>query len=372
MKITVKGNELANAVGQVRAVTGKKSALQALSCILLVPNKQDMLTLSGTDLSQSLSVTIPMVPTVSDGEVMVSAEKFAAISKALIGSEAVKLATSETFVLAVGGTGGKFTLSGLNPVEWPGMLHGKASEPFGVNGGFLAEALRGVHFAADLGDARGLSSICLQISQDNKITMAASDGSRMAFLSMPTDSTPVADQRVILPLDSARTIINLFERSSSVMIECDGSILTILNDNMIYSTRTMATAFPKWEGIIPQSYEHGIELSREAMVNALRGVLLIQDDRPYSVTLTFASGNVNVKAISQAGSHEEDIPITVERGGTTVRRFNAKMLLDWLEQVPTETFKMELPKITEGVVQFKAEGASGYVCIPLTLDGARA
>jgi len=310
-----------------------------------------------------------MVTTVPSRGVMVSAEKFAALSKSLSGAEAVKIATNDAYLLAIGGGKGKFTLSGLNPDEWPGIIAGKSAEPFGVNGGMLAEALRGVCYAADKSDARGLSAVCLQIGADSKITMAASDGARMAFLSMPTESAPTADQRLILSLNSARTIINLFEGSGSVMMESDGSILTLSNETVQYSTLLLATVFPKWEGFIPNGYDHGVEISREVMTNALRGVLLIQDDSPYSVTMTFTTNNVSVKAVSEVGSHEESIEAITERGGITKRRFNAKLVLDWLEQVPTETFKIEMPEVQVGVVRFRAEGAPGYVCIPLAPEG---
>jgi len=370
MKITVKGSDLAKAVAQIQSVVGKRSTNLSTKCVLLdaesVPN---VLMMSGTDLSQSLSVAIPMVPTVASGRIMVPVEKLAGIAKALSGAETVKIATSDTFTMAISGGSGKFTLSGLDPESWPGLITGKDDTVFEIDGGMLAEGLRGVVYAADRSDSTGLAVIGIDLETDGHLTLAATDRARLAFVRVPTITQP-SERHISIPTDSAKTIIGLFEKSKALTAVLDGSILSLRNDNMVYSTLLMAQAFLNWRGIMPQGYVHGFELPREAMTDALRGVLLIQDDRPYPVTMSFSAEQVNVKSVSSSGSCDRNIAVMVQdKGGETKFRFNARLVLDWLEQVPSETFRIELQEMSTGIVQFKSDGAPGYVCIPLTLDG---
>lgn len=371
MKITVNGRDLAQSVAQIQAVVGKRSMNPSTSCVLLdAESFPNILKLSGTDLSQSLSVTIPMVPTVASGRVMVPVEKLMGIAKALSGAEAVKIATNETFTMAISGGSGKFTLAGLNPEAFPGLIAGKDDTVFEVDGGLLAEGFRGVIYAADRSDATGLAVVGIDFETDGHVTLAATDRARLAFVKVPTINPPPSERHISIPTDSAKTIIGLFEKSKQLTVTLDESILTLFGKDMVYSTLLMAQAFLNWRGIMPQGYVHGFELPREPMAEALRGVLLIQDERPYSVTMRFSAERVNVKSVSSSGSRDGNIKvISQDKGGEAHFRFNARVVLDWLEQVPSETFKMELQEMSTGVVQFRADGAPGYVCIPLALTG---
>ena len=121
-------------------------------------------------------------------------------------------------------------------------------------------------------------------------------------------------------------------QENHVVFGADGAWLT---------TRRIDGQFPNYHQLLPEQFEHELELPREELLDVVRRVgLLAQRNSP--LRLRFAEGELTVSARTQdVGEARESLPAPYAADPLEIG-FNAEFLRDGLESIDSSTVRVKL------------------------------
>src|SRR5262249_17857297 len=107
------------------------------------------------------------------------------------------------------------------------------------------------------------------------------------------------------------------------------------------TTRRIDGQFPNYRQLLPEQFEHELELPREELLDVVRRVgLLAQRNSP--LRLRFAAGELTVSGRTQdVGEAKESLPAPYT-GEAIEIGFNAEFLRDGLESIDSQTVLVKL------------------------------
>ena len=140
--------------------------------------------------------------------------------------------------------------------------------------------------------------------------------------------------------------------------------------DVIIATRLIDGAFPNYKQLLPDVFEHELELQKDLFLAVARRIgLLAQKNAP--LRLRFSPGVLTMRAITQdIGQAEEEIEI--EYAGDELEiGFNHAYLIDGVEAVEGERVSLKLiSPLRPGLVSGVGEGAADfvYLIMPIRLS----
>jgi len=134
------------------------------------------------------------------------------------------------------------------------------------------------------------------------------------------------------------------------------------------TSRRIDGQFPNYKQLLPEQFEHELELPRDEVLDVVRRVgLLAQRNSP--LRLRFAEGELTVSARTQdVGEARESLPAPYSADAMEIG-FNADFLRDGLESIDSETVRMKLiSPLRPAVLQGETDDYT-YLIMPIRLAG---
>jgi DNA polymerase-3 subunit beta len=134
------------------------------------------------------------------------------------------------------------------------------------------------------------------------------------------------------------------------------------------TTRRIDGQFPNYHQLLPEQFEHELELPREELLDVVRRVgLLAQRNSP--LRLRFAEGELTVSARTQdVGEAREALPAPYAADPLEIG-FNAEFLRDGLESIESSTVRVKLiSPLRPAVLQGETHDYT-YLIMPIRLAG---
>ena len=134
------------------------------------------------------------------------------------------------------------------------------------------------------------------------------------------------------------------------------------------TSRRIDGQFPNYKQLLPEQFEHELELPRDEVLDVVRRVgLLAQRNSP--LRLRFAEGELTVSARTQdVGEARESLPAPYSADAMEIG-FNADFLRDGLESIESETVRMKLiSPLRPAVLQGETDDYT-YLIMPIRLAG---
>jgi DNA polymerase-3 subunit beta len=211
-----------------------------------------------------------------------------------------------------------------------------------------------------------LTGIFVRFESD-RLVMAATDSYRLAVKETAI-SESVPGLEAIVParaLDELRRIagssseIQLGLLDNHVIFEADGVWLT---------TRRIDGQFPNYTQLLPESFEHDVQLPREELLDVVRRVAVMAQ-RSSPLRLRFAEGELTISAQTQdVGESRETLPAPYT-GEPLEIGFNAEYLRDGIESVAEDELILRLINpLRPGLIQGPG-GDLSYLIMPIRLAG---
>src|SRR5207302_10628080 len=152
-----------------------------------------------------------------------------------------------------------------------------------------------------------------------------------------------------------------------LLSEGDGDITYERGENHLFFnvggrlliSRMIDGQFPAYERVIPKGNDKHIEFERDRLINAVKRVALLSNERSRAVKFLIEKGKVEVTSSSpELGEATETLP--VEYTGASMQIcFNAQYVLDFLSAVSTDVVSLELKDEMSQAVMTPV-GADGY------------
>ena len=368
---------LQRSLAQVSRAVATKTTFPVLSNVLIEADG-DTLKLAATN--QEIGITSWLPAQVEEpGKITVDARLLSEFVNTLP-PEPVRLSSeSGRFTLKVRGLGADAEINGIDADDFP-ILPRIEPESYTVRvePQTLREMIAQVEFAAASDDSRPVLAGVLIRFEDDRITMAAADGFRLAVREGELAASGPERLDIIAPARALRELGRIVgERSEPVELTVTpnrGQLVVRTEDTEFYS-RLIDGTFPDFRQIVPREFATRLELGRDDFLTAVRRAGFFARDNNDVVRLSTKAasdelmpGNVEISAnAAERGSSTSEIAAAVH-GPEGQIAFNSRYLLDVLSVLRSSRVMLGMNGANQaGVVRPLDSESYTYVIMPMVI-----
>ncbi|MHC4169461.1 MAG: DNA polymerase III subunit beta [Planctomycetota bacterium] len=328
MKANFNRAALAEALGLLTSVAPSRTPKPILRCVQITAEDKEV-RICATDLEVGINYSISEVQVETAGEVIVPADRLAAIVRESV-DEVLVLEASDG-KCEIRGADSHFTVYGQEPGQYPVVpgFEGDAEIEIGLSN--LQAGIEQCLFATAKESSRYAINGVLWEIKGKKLMMVATDGRRLARCRVNLTSAPKGDvpENLIVPGKAMGLLdkIGGTEKDTVAVKLLDNQILMSCA-NVVISSNLVEGNFPKYEDIIPTDYTKKLTLSTEAVLSAAR--------RALDTDKIVFSGRA-----PETGDAQVDMAIDY-KGEPINIGFNPQFLIDALRVIRAADFELEL------------------------------
>ncbi|MBM3823597.1 MAG: DNA polymerase III subunit beta [Verrucomicrobia bacterium] len=367
MKLAIGKDQLMAGLQTVQNIVGTRTTLPVLSNVLLRAH-DGILEFKATDMDVSLACSLP-ADIGEDGDLTLPVKRLFGIVRELPPGD-VDLESDEKHVAVVRSGATLFKIHGLAAEEFPPIQPFVGRTKLSLVSDRLKSMLKKTSFAVSTDETRFVLNGIYCSLRDQKLTMVATDGRRLALTDEEVDVSGDAVD-MILPIKAINELSRLLQPTGQVEIQVreNQAAFRILDEKgfeVMLITRLVEGNYPNYRQVIPSEAKERIRFAREELAQALRRAQLMTSDKSNSVKLAFSLNNLAITANTpEIGESRESIAIQYE-GKEFAIAFNPTFLLDPLRALEDEEIFLELTdELSPGVV--KIRGPFLYVIMPMRM-----
>jgi DNA polymerase III subunit beta len=368
---------LQRTLAQVSRAVATKTTYPVLSNVLIDADG-DILKLAATNQEIGITTTIP-AQVLEPGRLTVDARLLSEFVNTLP-AEPVRLSTEPgRLTLRVNGAGADAEINGIDAEEFPVLPRVEAGAfTARVDPQILREMISQVEFAAASDDSRPVLAGVLVRLEDDRITMAAADGFRLAVRDAELAS-PVPDRLdIIVPARALRELARIVgDRPDPVelTITPNRAQLVVHTGETEFYSRLIDGTFPDFRQIIPREFATRLEVGRDEFLTAVRRAGFFARDNNDVVRLSakaaddeLAPGNLEVSATAaERGSSQSQVPAAID-GPEGEIAFNSRYLIDMLSILRAGRVMIGMNGANQaGVVRPLESETYTYVIMPMVI-----
>lgn len=381
MRLTCLPEQLAEGLATVGRVVASKSTLPVLANVLLQTD-EGRLKLAATNLELTVSCWVG-AKIESEGAITLPAR--------LLTEYIGVIGHGSPMTIDLRGTKvnlscGRFeaNISGIDAEEFPPIPVVGDGDSLTFRAKDLKQAIQNVVFAAAPDDSRPVLAGVLMTIKDNKMTLAAADGFRLAVRRLDLGDADAPEVSIIIPArtltEVARGLPDAEDEQVEIHLTDDGSQALFRYKSAEVVTRLIDGQFPDFNRIIPKDTTTRVTVQTSDLLRATRAAQVFARDNAMIVRLNMtpsegdddlALGRVFVSAVSaEIGDNTGEVDANVEGDAQQVA-FNGRYLRDALENIDAAQTHLEISgPASPGIVR-PASGDNGYLHVIMPMHVAR-
>jgi DNA polymerase III subunit beta len=342
-----------------------RSALPVLSGVLLQA-REGRLDLFSTDMELSIKATLTTAIE-AEGEAVVPARLFTDVVKNMDAAQ-VRLESAEGSVRITAGKA-VFTLNSWVASDFPQTSTFDMEHAFTIGSVPLVETLEKVGRAASRDETRPILTGVLVKMGGGTLKMVATDSYRLSVKETPIEGGPKDELEAIVPvkaLSEVQRLAGALDEAAIKVAITENQALFEIGDVWI-ATRLIDGQFPNYRQLLPESFDHTVEMKCEELISVARRVsLLAQKNTP--LRLQFTEGKLTIRAVTQdVGQAEEELDVPFS-GEPFEIGFNPAFLIDGLDSVDGDQVSLQfISPLRPGLLRGADEG-SFYLIMPIRLN----
>jgi DNA polymerase-3 subunit beta len=370
MRLTIERSALLKALNHVQSVVERRNTIPILSNVLIETAGGGGIEMAATDLDVGLRCRLP-AEVRKPGALTLSAKKLFEIVRA-VDDRSIELKELENSWASI--TSGKayFKMVGLSKTEFPSLAEPPAAGFTAIAGSTLSDLIHKTSFAITADDSRYfLNGARLELT-DADMRMVATDGHRLAFISLPRPSSSSGNLSAIVPKKTLLELLKILGEGQNEVsfAKGDNHLFFRIGDRLLVSKR-VDDQFPAYDKVIPQGNDKKVTCATAELVGALRRVSLLANERSRAVKFGIDSGRIEISSQNpELGEARETIEATYQ-GPSLQVGFNGQYLLDFLNVTGSSEVTFELKDdSSQGLLRPAAaeDGADyRYVVMPMRL-----
>ena len=327
MDLVVAKKDLLRLVSRCQGVADKKSAMPALSNVLLAA-EGNVLHVSATDMFLSLSGKTQAEVT-TGGSVAVPARELHDRIKAMPdGPIQISTTAGAQTIIKAAGSPRRFTVHGIPGAEFPALPKPDANAPtLSLPVELLAKLIARTHFSISTDETRAHVNSAMFEWSGNRVRMVTTDGHRLSKMEATVEGTN-ATATMLIPLKAIGELRRLADdakaeraeskdakEASEVVISQTGPNAFFDIAGMRFGVKLVDAQFPPYQQVIPKLTERTVRASRRALAEALDAVRIAASDRTGGVKLTTLPGLLRITSESpESGAGFDEIPVDCTGG----------------------------------------------------------
>ncbi|MDW8343557.1 MAG: DNA polymerase III subunit beta [Verrucomicrobiae bacterium] len=332
-KFTVAKNDILAGLQKVQNVVSTRTTLPILSNVLMQAHRNEVL-LTTTDLDLAVRCSVP-AKVQQEGAITLPARKLFTIIREFPASEiACEVADGQTAVWSGGGS--VYRIKGLPEEEFPAPPQVANPKKVELEQAQLRDMLRKVSYAASLDESRAFLNGVLMVFKDEKMSVVATDGKRLALVEKEQQFDKKSEAEFIVPIKAVSEIQHLLAGEGNVSLEFSETHLGATIGDARLVTKLVEGTFPNYRHVIPTDAKERISLEREQFLAAVQRAAIMVSDKFPAIRLRFSKGTLTVLAQSpELGEAEETVGIKY-KGKDIEIAFNPQYLADPLRHLDAD------------------------------------
>jgi DNA polymerase-3 subunit beta len=357
MELVARKTDLLKELSLLQGIVERKNTIPILANVLIDASKEGV-TLLATDLDVALrsrcdgSVAKP-------GTVTLPAKKLFEIVTALPDTDVTLREDKGGKSVIVTADRFESRMQTLPASEFPTPPSDGSGPEAALPGAALKRLISHTRFAITSEDTRYFLNGAQLVLKSDSMSMVATDGHRLAFVSVHQSPGKKSAQEVLLPRKTLNEVARLIDDSEAVEFSQGENHLFFKAGGRLLISRKIDANFPAYERVIPKSNDKQIEFDKNALSQAVRRVRLMSNERSKAVKFVIGKDQVEITSSTpEVGEAHEVLP--VEYGGEALQIcFNADYVDNFLAVVETEQVRLEFKdEMSQAVI--KPIGAEGY------------
>ena len=369
MNLTITKEQILTGLQAVQNVVGARTTLPILSNVLLRADK-DRVEFTATDLDVSVVCAVE-AKVKKPGGTTVPVKKLFGIVRELNGSE-IDLETDEKNVTVIRCGPSYYKIHGLSADEFPPLPKFKDDKKVSLQQDTIKAMMRKTAFAVSTDESRYVLNGIFFSLKDNKMTMVATDGRRLALADEEADISEKSSGEFIVPAKAVTELNRLLQEKGEAEIKFgENQASFALKDekglSVLLITKLIEGNYPNYKQVIPTETKERIPLVREEFLHALRRAEIMTSEKANSVKLSFGKNSLAITANTpEVGEARESLAVNY-KGKEMAIAFNPRYLIDALGALAEDEVFFELiDELSPGVL--KINGPFLYVVMPMRLS----
>jgi DNA polymerase-3 subunit beta len=375
MKFKINQDHFSNGLQQVLNVVGSRATMPILSNVL-IEAEEGHISLTTTNLD--LGIRCRIKADVSEpGGITLPVRKLATIIRELPQNE-IFLETGDNNQAKITSGGSLFKIMGISTEEFPPLPSFENRNVFELSQAEIVNMLKSVSYGQSNDENRYILNGVYFNFADEKLTLVATDGRRLALTALDTEISEDNAGSLILPAKTVAELERLMgkgekvkiafnDRQAAFEIGIDDSSDAGLVDHLYLVSKIVEGNYPNYRQVIPKETEHRVKIERELMLECVHRAALVTSDKSNSVKLKVSKNLLEISgSSSEYGDSHESMAIAYD-GPEVQVAFNPQFLMDPLKALTKDEVFFEFKdELSPGL--FKT--LDNFICVimPLRLN----
>jgi DNA polymerase-3 subunit beta len=352
----------------VSGIVERRHTLPILANILIKKEGERVSFLS-TDIEVQIRTHADIGVGGEDASTTVAARKLLDILRALPETGEVTLSTTAKKMTVQSGKS-RFNLQTLAAEDFPTVAQPESYlASFSLPQKTLKHLIGMVHFSMAQQDIRYYLNGLLLVVDGKQVIAVATDGHRLAYCAVETDTNAEARHEVIVPRKSVLELQRLLaDDEAPVTIDIAPNQVRFTFDNVELVSKLVEGKFPDYQRVIPSGYSKSFDIGRDDWLRALQRVAILTTDKFKGVRFVLSEDAVKISSTNADQEDAQDeIEIAFPHGSLDIG-FNVSYLLDVLNNLKTEQVTVSVgDSNSSALITLPGEEAFKYVVMPMRI-----
>ena len=366
MEFKIARDELTKALYRAQGIVERKTTMPILSNVLLEASREHGLVVSAFDTEIGLQSTT-RCEILKDGALALPGRYLYDIVKSLPDQTVHIKRTPNGQVELVSG-GARFKIVSTPAKDFPPLPTATGATFFPFARDELALMIERTQFAISTDETRyNLGGVFLEQTETGSIRMVATDGHRLSMIERKLDSPIKIDRGIILPKKGLMELRRLLaEDGGPCELALTPGSAVFRREGILMIIRLLEGVFPDYRQVIPKESSRTLTLKRSALIETLRRVSLVAQDKASGVKLEVGDGCLILSSQNpDLGEAQEQIEAKVT-GSPLKVGFNARYLIDVLTVLTSDEIQLDLlDDLSPGLL--KPVGETGYLSVVMPM-----
>lgn len=362
MKLAASKEQIIEGLQKVQSGISARNTLPILGNVLLSA-KDGQLQLTATDLEVSVQTQCEAKISREGGTTLPARRLFSIIRELPVSD--VEIAVDDKDVATIKAGTAVFKIIGISEEEFPPVPEFSGDKTFTLEQAVFKKMIAATHYASSTEESRYVLNGVLMSFRDEKLTVVATDGRRMALYEQELEFPEASAGEMVVPNKTINELLKTLGTEGTIKIMVGESQAAFAFDNILITTKLVDGTFPNFRQVIPAQCDERVSIEREQLFNAVRRVSLVSD-KTSSVTLAFAKNEVTISTISpEVGEASESMSVKYN-GKAMAIAFNPDFMLDCLRNLASDEVALEFTdELSPGVL--KCDAPFIYVLMPMRI-----
>jgi DNA polymerase-3 subunit beta len=231
----------------------------------------------------------------------------------------------------------------------------------------LRDALKKTSYAISTDETRYVLNGILFSFKENKLTLVATDGRRLALVDLEIEFPRSQEVDIIVPTKAVTELGRLLGDEGDVRLSVgENQVAFQINDTLLAS-KLIEGNYPNYRQVIPGEAKERVTLERELFLNAVHRVSLLSSEKSNSVKLVFTKNNIEIAANTPDVGEAREALAVAYKGREFSIAFNPEFLQAPLRALTNDEVYLDLiDEMSPGVI--KIQSPFLYVLMPMRIS----